>query len=71
MTANVLFLWQMELPLVLMADVIAIMADGIVMCRLECKADVIAFVVDGITTGSYLSLSLNKTLWLYHLPQSL
>ena len=47
----------MELPLVLMADVIAIMADGIAMYRLECKADVIAFVVDGITTGSYLSLS--------------
>ena len=39
-----------------MADVIAIMADGIAMYRLEYKADVIAFVVDGITTGSYLSL---------------
>ena len=43
--------------LFLMADVIAIMADGIAMYRLECKADLIAFVVDGITTGSYLSLS--------------
>ena len=52
-----LFLWQMELPLILMADVIAIMADGIAIYRLECKADVIAFVADGITTGSYLSLS--------------
>ena len=40
-----------------MADVIAIMADGIAIYRLEYKADVIAFVVDGITTGSYLSLS--------------
>ena len=40
----------MELPLVLMADVIVIMADGIAMHKLECKADVIAFVVDGITT---------------------
>ena len=47
----------MELPLVFMADVIAIMADGIAMYRLEYKADVIAFVADGITTGSYLSLS--------------
>ena len=71
MTANVLFLWQMELPLVLMADVIAIMADGIAMYRLECKADVIDFVVDGITTGSYSNSNLNKTLWLYHLPQRL
>ena len=35
-----------------MADVIAIMADGIAIYRLEYKADVIAFVVDGITTGS-------------------
>ena len=31
-----------------MADVIAIMADGIAIYRLECKADVIAFVADGI-----------------------
>ena len=44
MTANVLFLWQIELPLVLMADVMAIMDDGIAMYRLECKADVIAFL---------------------------
>ena len=46
MTANVLILWQIELPLILVADVIAIIADGIAMHRLECKADVIAFVVD-------------------------
>ena len=52
-----LFLWQMELPLVFMADIIAIMADGIAIYRLEYKADDIAFVTDGITTGSYLSLS--------------
>ena len=32
----------------ILADVIAIMADGIVMYWLECKADVIAFVADGI-----------------------
>ena len=50
-------LWQMESPLVWMADVIAIMADGIAIYRLEYKADVIVFVVDGITTGSYLSMS--------------
>ena len=35
----------MELPHVLMADVIAIMADGIVMYRLECKADVITPII--------------------------
>ena len=40
-----------------MADVIATMANGIAIYRLEYKAGVIAFVVDGITTGSYLSLS--------------
>ena len=59
MTANVFYFVADGITTCFLADVIAIMADGIAMYRLECNADVIAFVVDGITMGSYLSLSLS------------
>ena len=80
MTADGLNLWQMELPLVWLADVIAMVADGMATVGMsQCiKADVITLLADVIAIGLYFNLSsvlLTRTsshIWgRWHLPMFL